>query len=90
MDGALRLFMRTEGKQMATITSKDIIDELIKNDGYCADDPRVYQIVEYTNAYGNKTWGVTWSNEAELSKHRYEIPSQFVREPKVIWRAVSH
>lgn len=45
---------------MATIDSKQIIDEIIKRNGYYEDDPRVALIVEYINAYGNKTWGVTF------------------------------
>jgi hypothetical protein len=72
---------------MATIDSKEIIDELIRNDGYYDDDPRVYQIVEYTNAYGNITWGVTWDREGD-GKRRYEKHNPpYINNPKVIWRA---
>lgn len=70
---------------MATIDSKQIIDEIIKNNGYYEDDPQVYMIVEYTNAYGNKTWGVTWSNQQD--KEKYLVESQYVRNPKVYWKA---
>ena len=72
---------------MATIDSKEIIDDMIKADGYYEDDPRVYMIVEYTNAYGNITWGVTWSYESSNSRLRYLDETEFVRNPRVIWRA---
>jgi hypothetical protein len=71
---------------MATIDSKSLIDTLIANKGYYEDDPRVYQIVEYTNAYGNKTWGVTWCTEDVERRQRYLVESQFVQNPKIIWR----
>ena len=70
---------------MVTIGSKSIIDKIIKNNGYYEDDPQVYMIVEYTNAWGSITWGVTWPHEQ--NKDKYLIPSQFVRNPKVIWKA---
>jgi hypothetical protein len=72
---------------MATIDSKNLIDKIIANNGYYEDDPRVYKIVEYTNAYGNTTWGVTWSNELSSSRDRYLIETEFVKNPKVIWEA---
>lgn len=70
---------------MATIDSKDIIDKIIEGNGYYDEDARVYMIVEYTNAYGNKTWGVTWVNEHPNMADRYLHETQFVREPKIIW-----
>jgi hypothetical protein len=73
---------------VSTINTKDIIDTLIANDGYYdEEDPRVYMIVEYTNAYGDIVWGVTWINEDPSRLERYLVPSQFVRNPKVIWKA---
>lgn len=71
---------------MATIDNKDMIDRMIANNGFYEDDAQVEQIVEYTNAYGNVTWGVTWSNEHESRKRRYELPTFYVRNPRVIWR----
>ncbi len=70
---------------MATIDSKKMIDELIANDGYYQDDPRVYMIVEYTNMFGNTTWGVTWVNSPDRDK--YLVETEFVRNPTVIWGA---
>ncbi len=71
---------------MATIDSKHIIDELIANNGIYPGDPQVYMIVEYTNAYGNVTWGVTWPHEK--GRDRYTIEQYpYVNNPKIIWRA---
>ena len=72
---------------MATIDSKDLIDKIISNDGFYENDARVAQIVEYTNAYGKQTYGVTWQNETYMRQLRYEEISEFVKNPKVIWRA---
>lgn len=71
---------------MATIDNKRIIDQIIEANGHFGDDPRVYQIVEYRNAYGFITWGVTWVNETEQSRRRYEVETDWVHEPKIIWR----
>lgn len=70
---------------MATITNKDIIDELIKNDGYYMDDPRIFMIVEYTNFTGHKVWGITHVNENPEFRLRYLIETPYVKKPKVIW-----
>lgn len=72
--------------KMSTIDSKEIIDDIIKNDGYYYDDPRVYMIVEYMNAWGNITWGVTWSNEHPQNRLRYLNESKYIRNPKILWR----
>lgn len=70
---------------MATISTKSIIDKLIENDGHYEGDPRAYMIVEYTNSYGNQTWGVTWPNDRNPDK--YLVETEFVRNPQIIWRA---
>lgn len=70
---------------MATIDNKQIIDDLIRDNGFYLDDPRVYQIVEYTNTYGKITWSVTWSNESSERRNRYMEASSYVRNPKIIW-----
>ncbi len=70
---------------MATIDDKNIIDELVKNNGHYEDDPRAHMIVEYTNAYGNTTWGVTWINEHPARRNRYLEENQYINNPKVIW-----
>ena len=70
---------------MATIDNEKVIKGLIELDGYYMNDPRVYQIVEYTTYEGKQAWGVTWENEPINRIRRYEIPSTYVIAPKVIW-----
>jgi hypothetical protein len=71
---------------MATIDNKKMIDEIIANNGYYEGDPRIYMIVEYTNVYGNITWGVTWENEPAQYRERYLQETQYVNNPRVIWK----
>lgn len=72
---------------MSTINDKNLIDKLIANDGYFEDDPRAAQIVEFINAWNDVTWGVTWVNESKERQRRYEIASEYIHNPKVIWKA---
>jgi hypothetical protein len=72
---------------MATIDNKEMILKIIANDGYYEGDPRVYMIVEYTNAWGNITYGVTWTNERKEIRDRYLIASQYIKNPIVLWKA---
>lgn len=70
---------------MATVDDKKLIDEIIAKDGYYEDDPRVYMIVEYTNSFGNKTWGVTWSNQGKAEREKYLLHTAYVRTPRILW-----
>lgn len=72
---------------MSTIDDKALIDKLITQHGYYETDPRVFMIVEYINAYGRKTWGVTWINEHPSRRRRYTVESQYVSSPRIIWSA---
>ncbi len=72
---------------MSTIDNKELIYNLIANDGHFGEDPRVYMIVEYTNSYGKTTYGVTWINEIKDQRTRYLNESFYVRNPKVIWHS---
>lgn len=72
---------------MATIDDRTLIDQLIASGGYYEDDPRAALIVEYTTYEGNTTWGVTWSNETRERQLRYLVETQWVRQPRIIWRA---
>jgi len=74
---------------MATIDSVETIKELIEHDGYFEDDPRVFQIVRYTNYNGNVSYGVTWENEPARAQRRYELETKYVIRPEIIWRANS-
>ena len=71
---------------MSTIDSKEIIDKIIAQHGIYGNDPCVAQIVRYTSAWGNEVYGVTWVTESLSRQRRYEIETQMVKNPIVIWR----
>ena len=62
--------------------NKDIADAIKANNGRYADDPRVYRIVEYDNAFG----GVSYGLEYRVTENRY-CESEYVRNPRVYWQA---
>jgi hypothetical protein len=66
---------------MATV-GKAIADQIKDGDGYYNTDPRVVRIVEYTNAWGRLAYGLEYKHQ--LGKY---APSQYVRDPKVYWKA---
>jgi|WetSurMetagenome_2_1015567.scaffolds.fasta_scaffold353251_2 hypothetical protein len=68
---------------MATV-DKEIAEELIKNKGIYFDDPPAALIVEYTNAWGGTSYGLTYMSEGD--PHRYLRETQYVRNPKVLWK----
>lgn len=71
---------------MATIDDPRIIAEIIAKNGKVYDDePPVIKIVEYINAWGNKTWGVVWASEPPSMHNRYEIETEYVQNPKIIF-----
>jgi hypothetical protein len=68
---------------MATINDRETVDKIIAGNGwYGGEDPRVVKIVEYKNAFGEKTcYGLIYRGEA---LDRY-AETYFVRRPKTIW-----
>lgn len=66
---------------MATV-SKHLAMQIIDKNGYYSNDPRVMRIVEYTNMGGKLAYGLEYAHE--VGKY---TESQFIREPKVYWRA---
>lgn len=71
---------------MATIDSKEIIDNIIAHNGLYEDDDdelRVVKVVSYINAWGGQTYGVIYEGEPEPD--RYEQDSPFTLDSKVIW-----
>lgn len=68
---------------MATVNNRSVVDDLIAADGRYEDDPRVVRIVEYTNAWGGKCWGLVYEIDP-LDKYD---ESGSVREPRIIWEA---
>ena len=73
--------------RMATFNDKRVIDTLITNGGYYEGDPRVVRIVEYENAFGQMCWGVVYITEPVSTWLRYDWPTNYIRNPQVIWTA---
>ncbi len=63
---------------MATVTSKQIVDEIIAGDGIYGSeengfDPPVILIVEYHNMFnGGLAWGLVYEHEDPMRYHRSE------------------
>lgn len=69
---------------MPTVT-KATADKLVAQDGYYGDDPRVYRIVEYDNAFGGVSYGVEYLSPVLILGQYTE--SEYVRNPRVYWEA---
>jgi hypothetical protein len=68
---------------MATINSKELVDEIIANNGYYYEDDRVLKIVEYTNNWGGTSYGIIYKSY-ELNKYN---ASDYIHNPKTLWEA---
>lgn len=68
---------------MATV-DKALADQIIAADGYYSDDPRVQQVVKYTNVAGNDAYAILYNRDVEIDRYR---ESEYVRNPQVIWSA---
>lgn len=76
---------------MATV-DKSFADRLIKGNGWIdgnsdnsmGDNPRCTLIVEYTNAWGTRAYGLTFEGEDDL---KYLRPTEYVKSPLVYWEA---
>jgi hypothetical protein len=77
---------------MGTFDDKAMIDRMIAGNGWlpeCGDhdtpdNPPAVRIVEYTTPEGATTWGVVFRGERDPG--RYERPTYYVQNPRVIWR----
>ncbi len=70
---------------MATIDSRAAIDAIIAANGrQYPDEPPVVRIVEYTNAWDKTCWGIVFEDEP-ADMYRYEMESDYVKRPRVIW-----
>jgi len=69
-----------------------MVDRLIAGDGWlpgtgshdAPDNPPAIRIIEYTNVAGRTAWGVVF--EGDRDPYRYELETEYVRSPVVIWR----
>lgn len=72
---------------MATIDSREAINRLIAGNGRTdPDDQPVVKIVQYLNYERATCWGIVFENESPAMQIRYEIETDYVRNPVVIWR----
>lgn len=73
---------------MATVDSKEFVDNVIKHNGFyngddedAPDNPRCIKIVEYTNMGGAQAWGLIFQGER---LNRYDA-SPYITDSKTIW-----
>ena len=71
---------------MATV-NKEIADMIIDGDGFYLDDPHVYKIVEYDNAWGGVGYGLIYTFTVCAQPSHLFIPSPYVRNPRTYWQA---
>lgn len=75
---------------MATITQRDVVDEIIANDGrYGSDedgwDEPIIRIVEYNNMFDGKVaWGLIYEHEDPMRYHN----SGACHNPRIIFDKV--
>lgn len=67
---------------MATINSKEIIQQMVDNNGIYFGDPQVLAIYEYRSSLGNHT---TWSVCYNEHDRRATLSSPYVCDPRPIW-----
>lgn len=79
------LALRIEEVEVATVSSREIVDVVIAGNGYYPGDrERVVKIVEYQNMFdGGTAWGLVYESE---DRFRYES-SPAVVNPRTIWVA---
>ena len=68
---------------MATV-SEGRARQIIAHDGYYFDDPRVMQVVTYTNIAGGKCWAILYARDVQSNRY---APSRSVINPKIEWTA---
>lgn len=74
---------------MSTINDYQTIQRIIARNG--DDDcppgeppePPVIRIVEYTNAWGTRCWGVVWAGDP--NPYRYDQPTPHIGHPRLIF-----
>ena len=71
---------------MATIDDRKHVDEIIAANGQqYPEEPPVVRIVQYDNAWGGVSYGLVWQDEPQDMQYRYNIETEFVRNPRTIW-----
>ncbi len=52
---------------MPTVNSKELVDQIITNEGHYEDDPIVLAIHQYTNDWGGVSYHLAYSNNELIS-----------------------
>jgi hypothetical protein len=74
-----------EVRDMATVNSKEMVDEIIAANGHYMGDPQVVKIVQYQNMFdGGTAYGLIYRGDDPM---RYEDPNGACINPKVIFEA---
>ncbi len=66
----------------STIDSRQIVREIIMNNGFYQGDPQVQRVYSYVNAWGKKTWHVHWHDTPLLE-------SEYVKQPTLLWERLT-
>jgi hypothetical protein len=67
---------------MATVSMREIVDDIIRGNGHYMGDPLVVRIVEYNNQFnGDLAWGLTYQGE---DPNRY-LTAPACHNPRVIF-----
>jgi len=68
---------------MATINDSRIVYDLVKNDGRYHDDPPLFSVHMYRNAFnGDFCYGLAYSARDHV---QYAYPTDFIRDPILLW-----
>lgn len=76
---------------MGTFDDKAMVDRMIAGNGWlpecgdhdAPDNPPAIRITAYTTPEGATAYGVVFEHERDID--RYQHPSQYIRNPRVIW-----
>ena len=63
---------------------KELAEEIIRNDGYYGDDPRVMQVVKYENSFGGESWAILYKDDVACNCY---AESEFIINPVTVWEA---
>lgn len=70
---------------MASVNSKALVDEIIQNNGYYADDTRVFAIHKYTTQWGGECYHLAYSPREVNRIHMPDCLGITVIDPILIW-----
>jgi hypothetical protein len=71
---------------MASVTHKEIVDQIIAGDGYYDnEDPRVIKVVEYTTDWGGTAWGLIYEGEDPMRYHT----APACHNPRTLWEVTN-